>query len=428
VFARLLAWWNGVADSLWALPLAIAAAGGACALAALNIELPWTSQIAWLYAGGAEQAPEFAASLVGAMITLTALAFSITMVVLTLAAQQLGPRLIQLFMKDRGTQASLGLFLATIVYLLLVLRALDGSDEGTAPSLAITGGTALVLASVVTLLIFVHALARSIVADHVIARVGEALDDELERAFPAHTAGREHAPPAGEHALELGTRGYVQYINYEGLVRDLSGCDGQIVLAYSAGDHIIHGEVDAWGHGADHEKLLRALRSVVIISSQRTSDQDPEWSVRQLVEIGLRALSPGINDEFTALAVIDRLTLSLSVLVTRDQEAGVWSDKEGYPRVFGPTPSIAGILESAFEQLRESGSSKHYVLERIATSLMRLAAIARPTNRPPLEQQISNLRALAQGSSLEPNAKQRILRALAPRELQTRAAAKQEAK
>lgn len=427
MFARLLAWWNGVADSLWALPLAIAAAGGACALAALNIELPWTSQIAWLYAGGAEQAPEFAASLVGAMITLTALAFSITMVVLTLAAQQLGPRLIQLFMKDRGTQASLGLFLATIVYLLLVLRALDGSDEGTAPSLAITGGTALVLASVVTLLIFVHALARSIVADHVIARVGEALDDALERAFPVHTAGREHAPPATEHELELSTRGYVQFINYEGLVRDLSSCDAQVILAYSSGEHIIHGEADG-SRGADQDKLVRALQSAVVVSSQRTAGQDPEWSVRQLVEIGLRALSPGINDEFTALAVIDRLTLSLSVLVTRDQEAGVWSDKEGYPRVFGPTPSIAGILESAFEQLRESGSSKHYVLERIATSLMRLAAIARPTNRPPLEQQISNLRALAQGSSLEPNAKQRILRALAPRELQTRAAAKQEAK
>jgi uncharacterized membrane protein len=92
VFARLLALWNGVANSLWALPLTIAAAGGVCALLALKIELPWTSEIAWLYAGGGEQAPEFAASLVGAMITLTALAFSITMVVLTLAAQQLGPQ------------------------------------------------------------------------------------------------------------------------------------------------------------------------------------------------------------------------------------------------------------------------------------------------------------------------------------------------
>lgn len=188
MFARLATMWDRTRDSLWALPLVIALLCATLAILALGVDLPWVSEIGWLYSGGTQQAPEFASSLVGAMITLMSLAFSITMVVLALAAQQLGPRLIEIFMRDRPTQAALGLFLGTVVYLLLVLRALDGSEVGRSPALAITGGTVLVLASVVTLLFFVHSLARSIVSDSIIARVGQMLEDEIIRTFPEKTA------------------------------------------------------------------------------------------------------------------------------------------------------------------------------------------------------------------------------------------------
>lgn len=372
MIAHLLSVWDRVRESLWALPLGVASVCAALALLALNLNLPWTSDIAWLYDGHAAQAPEFASSLVSAMITLTALAFSITMVVLTLAAQQLGPRLIHIFMRDRGAQAALGLFLGTVVYLLLVLRALDG---GSAPNLAITGGTALVLLSVVTLLFFVHTLARTVVSDTVIARVGAHLGDALTRAFPDQPPDANHEPrPARGAPLQLNARGYVQRIDREALLRAARKADARIVLAYRPGAHIIDGEIDAWITGGDIDAVAKVAARAIVIGSERTGVQDPEWAARQLVEIALRALSPGINDEFTALAVIDALSRHLSTVAVRCDAPCAWRDGDGVVRLFGPALTFADMLDASFDQIREAGAGKHRVLLRLAENLAKLAA------------------------------------------------------
>lgn len=399
MFQRALSLWHHIRDSLWGLPLAVSAGCACLALIALNLNLPWVTEIGWLYSGSAGQAPAFASSLVGAMITLTALAFSITMVVLTLAAQQLGPRLIQIFMRDRGTQFALGLFIGTVIYLLLVLRALDGGEE-VAPNLAITGGTGLVLASVVMLLFFVHSLARSIVADHVIVRVGVSLDDAIERAFPEADTDRgpdpagegRPAPPEGGVPVHLDEQGYIERIDYVAIARTAREHSIHIRLAYRSGDHVIAGETDAWTIGAlgeeERKDIRRDLRSGVIVAQRKSGGQDPEWSARQLVEIALRALSPGINDTFTAIAAIDRLTLSIGRLMRRGEARTVWRDEEGVARVFGPAPGFALMLDAAFDQIREAASAKHSVLLRLAISLKRLSALARPRHAKALERHV----------------------------------------
>lgn len=392
MFARLKSWWQSLAGSLWALPLTIALACAGLALFALNLDLPWTSDVAWLYAGSAGQAPEFASSLVGAMITLTALAFSITMVVLTLAAQQLGPRLIGNFMSDRGTQSALGLFLGTIVYLLLVLRALDGEPNGDAPNLAITGGTALVLASAIGLLFFVHWLAHSVVADHVVARLGEALDDAIQHSFPQQPHEHDAEAPRGGAPVALAPRGYVQVLDYKGLAKELAKLNAVMVLNYHPGDHILNGETDATITGANADDGRHALKQAVVISAQRTSGQDPVLTVRQLVEIGLRALSPGINDEFTALAVVDRLGLSLSALLRRFDAPGAWCDESGTLRVFGPAPTISDMADAAFDQLREASLEKEAILRRLTDNLRKLRAVASEHNQSILRTHVTRLR------------------------------------
>lgn len=396
MLARLIFLWERVRDSLWALPLAIALFCGLLAFLALGVDLPWVSEIAWLYSGGSQQAPEFASSLVGAMITLTALAFSITMVVLTLAAQQLGPRLIEIFMRDRGTQLALGLFLGTVVYLLLVLRALDGSEGSSSPALAITGGTALVLASVISLLFFVHSLASSIVADSIIARVGAALDTAICEAFPTATPEANSRPkPDGGMPVRLSSRGYVQRIDHDGLVRSARDSDAVIVLAHDVGSHVINGEVDAWVHA--REDVSGIVASSVVIGTRRSASQDPEWSVRQLVEVALRALSPGINDVFTALAVIDRLALSLAMLCERGDARCVWLDENDVPRVFAPGPTFELMIEGAFNQIREAGAGQGAVIRRLATTLRKLAAASRPRHARALSRQIDLLETTAGG-------------------------------
>ena len=195
MFTRLLTIWERVRASLWALPLAMVLGAGLLAVATLNAQIEIGNDPVWfLYSGTAKQAPQFLSNLVSAMITMATLAISITMVVLTLAAQQLGPRLIRNFMADRRTQSSLGLFVSTVVYLLLVLRSTYG-DAGSVANLAVTVGTALVFLSVVTLLLFVHHLARSIIADNVIDRVGAQLDADIRRLLPSEI-GQASGPPS----------------------------------------------------------------------------------------------------------------------------------------------------------------------------------------------------------------------------------------
>ncbi len=394
MLARAISKWEQVRDSLWGLPLAIALVCAGIAVGLLGLELPWVSDIGWLYSGGSGQAPQFASSLVGAMITLTALAFSITMVVLTLAAQQLGPRLIETFMRDRGTQMALGLFIGTVVYLLLVLRALDGTEASKSPALAITVGTGLVLCSVIALLFFVHSLARSIVADAVVARVGAALDLAICEVFPKETVkGNDRVPPTRGMPVQSSERGYVQRIDHKSLVRLARQNNAVIELAYDVGSHVINGEIDAWASCTND--ISDAISGDIVIGTQRTSGHDPEWSERQLVEIALRALSSGVNDVFTALAVIDRLSLSLALLVTRGDATRVWLDEDGAARVYGPAPSFALMLGAAFDQIREAGAGQGAVLRRLADNLCKLAHSCAGRHAAALEQQYALLETAA---------------------------------
>lgn len=391
MIARLLAVWDQIRFSLWAVPLAMAALGAALALFVLHIDPPWVEEIAWLYSGTGAQAQEFASSLVGAMITLTTLAVSITMVVLTLAAQQLGPRLIFIFMGDIGTKLALGLFLGATVYLLFVLRALDGDEAGGAPALAISIGTALVLASLIALLVFVHQLARSIVADHVVARVGESLDRAIAHAFTPDANAEEDLPEGGA-PVSLADTGYIQRIDYEALAKTAAKHDALIRLAYYPGAHVIDGEPHAYVLRGDTVAVAPQIRSAIVFASERGAGQDPEWSARQLVEIALRALSPGINDMFTAHAVIDRLTRSMARLMRCGSARRVWQDGEGLARVFGPGPTFDSMMEAAFDAICESGSRHAGVMLRLSESIAKLAALAEPRHARALARQITRTR------------------------------------
>jgi uncharacterized membrane protein len=223
------------------------AAAGIAALLAVQLPVRQGDDPVWfLYSGDAEDAPQFLSNLVTAMITMATLVISITMVVLTLAAQQLGPRLIRSFMADRRTQITLGLFVATVVYLLLVLRSASGATDSV-PNLAVTGGTALVLLCLGAVLVFVHHLARSIIADTIIDRVGVDLDRDLERLLPE--SERDLPPSPRIHPRKNGSpltfrgSGYVQSINYEGLVEIAKKSDAVIELGVKPGRHVIVGGI-----------------------------------------------------------------------------------------------------------------------------------------------------------------------------------------
>jgi uncharacterized membrane protein len=318
---------------------------------------------------------------------------SITMVVLTLAAQQLGPRLIRSFMADRRTQATLGLFVATVVYLLLVLRSVYGGTESV-PNLAVTGGTVLVLLCLVALLVFVHHLARSIIADNTIDRVGNALDDDVARLLPesdletpdppAKTPRENGAPFMLQHG------GYIETVYYGGIVDIATSANAVIELSFKPGRHVIEGGTFAWVAPAEAAtaSMGEQLEACLQLGGERASIQDLETSIRQLVEVALRALSPSISDPFTAMAVVDRLTTSLAKIMGRGQPQCVWTDDEGKVRLVAPRSTFADILQEAFRQIRQHAQDQPAVLIRLVESLGQLLAQANPAQRPALEKEI----------------------------------------
>ncbi len=387
---RLLTFWYAVRSSLWALPLAVVIVAAALAYTALTVRLD-LSHVWFLFSGSGQQAPQFLSSLMTAMITMATLAISITMVVLTLAAQQLGPRLIRNFMASRRTQASLGLFIGTVVYLLLVLRSAYG-DRNSVPSLAVTGGTLLMLICVVTLLLFLHHLARSIVADNIIDVVGRELDGNIAQLMPEKDAEQTSPPPAvGESkAVLLAAGGYVQAIDYHSITTAAAEAGAVVTLVLRAGQHRIAGALAATVAPAEcaTDALCGTIRESVVVGAERTTVQDLEYSIRQLVEVALRALSPGINDVYTALAVINRLSSSMRNIMARGAPQAVWCDADGKPRVVAPVSTFEGVADAALNQIRQSGADKPAVLIHLADAIGQLLQQAGDDHRPALQKHL----------------------------------------
>lgn len=223
-----LAWiriaFTRVTTSLWLIPAAMGAAGTALAFAVLfsGLELRIGPEQGdwWVFSGDAGTARDLLSTLLSGMITMTSLVVSITMVVLSLAAGQLGPRLIWNFIDDRQIQAAIGLFVGTILYTLVVLRSINEElGASYVPHVAITVASLLVVVCLFVLLFYLHKLARSIISDTMIDTVARNLTSALEQRPEQRRATVGGPLPSGsiERRIALGESGYVQYVDYDAL-------------------------------------------------------------------------------------------------------------------------------------------------------------------------------------------------------------------
>lgn len=387
---RLRLIWNLVQGSLWFVPLVMGAVAVALAILLLNLDAGLISEAGeyWLlYTGSAENARELMSALLSGMITMTSLVVSITMVVLTLAAGQIGPRLIRSFIQDRTTQAVLGLFLADILYLLMVFRTIDGPPDGAAggvPHLAVSTGTGLTVLCLLVLLVYIHKLARSIIYDTVVRNVTVELRETVARLMPDRDPATMAEDAAGATPAEAGDvvrlerDGYVQAIGTEELVDLARDCGLTIRLLAAPGDFALAAAPAATVHpaGALTKHRAAAIRKAILTGAERTPDQDIGFGIRQLVEIATRALSPGLNDVFTAVAVIDNLSAALADILGRAPAPAILRDAAGHARVLRTVPEHAALVGQAFDQIRHAGGGNPAILIRLADAIARLAPIA----------------------------------------------------
>jgi uncharacterized membrane protein len=348
----------------------------------IEIEIEASAGVWWLNQGSAEEASRLLSALLGSLITMTALVISITMVVLTLAAGQLGPRLIRNFAGDRRTQAVIGVFIGTVVYILLIFRMLDSDlPKDAVPHFAVTMASVLVFLCLILLLYYVHHLSRSIVADTVVDRVGAELDHAIRTnrsgkgTSGCHQARFDELPGL----FALSRSGYVETIDFPGLVEAVSGRVSLLQLLVRPGNHVLAGRTHAlvWPKAALDDELSAAIAGRIAVGNERTPVQDIEFSVRQLVEVGLRALSPGVNDPFTAIAVINRLSRSLALAMECGGEQRSWRDATGNTCVIAATTSFNRLITLSFDQIRQAAAAHPDVLIRMLDVLAELDEGAR---------------------------------------------------
>lgn len=378
-----------LAASFWLRPTSMTVAAVALALSLISVEglVERESWIAvWVYAGGVAGARDVLGTIAGATIAVAGTTFSITVAALTLASNQMGPRLLRNFRQDPGNQYALGAFLATFAFSLTALRSVHEADEGAfVPQTALAVAMLFAFACVGVLIWFLHHVAASISVDRVIALVHADLAAAIEDAREGETdaAGTLDPPPdAGTATLRAPAKGGYLTIFDDGALADwASQSDAAIRLRVRPGHFLFPrmavGEVWPADRG---EAAQEAFDQACALDETRSGEQDLEYVVRQLVEIGLRALSPGINDPFTAVAVLDHLGATLCSLAGRRLPDGRTS-RDGRLRLQRPSTDYAGLLDAMFHAIRQAGAAQAMVAIRLLEMLTEVAGVERDPKR-----------------------------------------------
>lgn len=380
--------WLRLQASLWFVPTLVVT--GCMALAVLLVESHgWVETdlaARWprLFGAGTDGARSMLSAIATSMVTVAGVVFSVTIVALSLASSQYSPRVLRNFMSDRPTQFVLGVFVGIFAYCLVVLRTVRDDDDGSGflPSLAVMGGVVLALFGVAMLIYFIHHVATSIQASSILERIAGDTVDAIDRLFP-ETLGRDLVAnescldemPTRWHDVPAPATGYIVGLNDAGLLDFATRQERVVRLAQRIGDFVIEGQPLVCVSG-DHpldEPAARALCRLFSVQSQRTVHQDAAYGVQQIVDVALKALSPGINDPATALMCIDHLGALLLRLGGRRMPSACRSDDRGL-RVVAHGPSFEDLAALALDPIAEHARGETAVLAKLLHTLEMLGA------------------------------------------------------
>lgn len=369
--------WLDIIASLWFVPGAIVLAAIALAvgLVELDFRLEMSLREDWprLFGSGADGSRALLAAIAGSMVTVGGTVFSITIVALSLASSQYSSRVLRNFMGDRANQTVLGTFVGVFVYCLVVLRTISDGESGFVPSLAVMGAVVLSLLSAGLLVYFFHHIASNIQAAQIIGVVHDDTVATIDELYPPREEQERDArpAPAGVRWTTVGSHrtGYIQRADAGQLdaVATDAGC--YLRLEHRIGDFVVTGTpLASLGVSSPVDRrLANRVRAAFTISRQRTADQDVAFGIRQLTDVAVKALSPGINDTTTALMCVDYLTAILIRLAGRriDNPLG------GRPRarLVYRSPGFDDFAAGAFHPIRQNAARNPEVLLRLLDAI-----------------------------------------------------------
>lgn len=374
-----------LAGALWVLPtvsvVVFLLAGAALSRVEVDQDSPWATLA---FQGTADDARSLLIVVSSTMITVTGLVFALTIVALQIASGQYSPRLLRNFMRDRGTQLVLSIFVGAFAYStagLYTVGVQGSGQEAFVPRLAVSGSLALALASVGVLIYFIHHLARSIQIDTIMSQVEREASAVIDEVYPHQPGYREAEercpePPLVAVGLPSARSGYIQAVDPDPLVRMAVRHDVVVVVARQVGDHVVAGTPIAWAWGRTAgqpppgaDTLREAVDEAVQVGFERTMVQDVGFGIRRLVDIANKALSPAVNDPYTGVQAVHHLSVLLCSLARLRLGDWIVRDDQGELRVAVPRPKFPDYLRLGTAQIRRFGAAEPAVTRALIVLL-----------------------------------------------------------
>ena len=410
--------WQAMRSSFWFVPAVLVV--DTVVLAVLLITVDTTVDldldIRWplLFGAGAAGARGLLTTVATSMITIAGLVFSITLVALSLTSSQYTSRVVRNFMRDGVNQWVLGIFVGIFAYCLVVLRTIGG-EEAFVPTLAVFGGLLLAFVGIAALIHFIHHIATSIQASSIVAAAAQETLSAVERLFPNGLEENEDEGAENDLARSLARQpwsavpasktGYIESFDKDALL-DVARDLGTILrMEHSVGEFVVEGIPLVSlrdPNGLDAETTAR-LNAAFSISRQRTVEQDVAFGIRQIVDIAMKALSPGINDTTTAVMCVDYLTAILTQLAVRRLRIPHGME-QGELRVIARGPSFETLLCEAFEQIRRDAERNVTILLQLLGALQTIADLTTsPSRRWMLRQEVEEIAEVADRTIVSPH-------------------------
>ena len=392
---KLVFFWKELLASFWFIPVMIIglAIGLSIGLVTLDSHLDLSNEglLKFFLVNSSDSARSILSTISGAMIGVAGTVFSVTLVALTLASSQFGPRLIKNFMYVRLNQVVLGSYISTYLYCLLVLNTIKENDSyNFIPSISILVAILAAIINIILLIVFIHQIAVSIQADHIISDISDIIAKQVRTIFPEKLGEElkdktvfdedaEFSRFSKKASIKSSKVGYLQYIDSEVLMEIVVEKDALIKLNHRPGGFLVEGEEIGvvYSNKDLEDDSLEDIQEQFIVGKTKTSQQDLEYSIHQMVEIAARALSPGVNDPYTAIACIDNLTATMCYLAEAKFPSKYRVDDDNKLRVIADVLNFEGVLDAAFNQIRQFSGGSTAVIIRLMEALKTISTKVR---------------------------------------------------
>lgn len=347
----------------------------------------WSHHTSWLVPGDPAMAQLLLGAIAGFCITIVSVLYSILLIALTFASIQFSPRILISFLKDRVSQTTLGVFIGTFSYCMLLLPSVRAGANASVPTLSVSVAVLLATSCLFYLIFFIHHIALAIQANYIIDRIANETQEILRSLFGSQLRGfpASDEPPAelpSARPIPSDKSGYVQFIDEVKLLKIAIASDVSVHITRSVGQFV--------PAGATCFKISPAIRASRVVVSAclncfhigplRSMENDVEFGILQLVDIALKAISPAVNDPSTAICCIDQLSAILILATQLEPPSSRILDGNGTLRLLRRQATFPRMLEIAYDQIGPYGKSDMAVSLRLMRALHDISGM---TNYPP---------------------------------------------